>query len=146
MQAAWVRSLVGELGSRRPPSVQNILKIKIKRRRDGGKEMHRETYGESGRKIQVVKETEAETQAVHPPKSQEQGLQTSRLDLAENDSPRGLCPDRGVSGLKGPQAPGSCWPEDPGLGSVTVAPCLCAQGPVPSLLWASVSSSVKWVC
>ena len=35
--------------------------------------MHEERYRESGRKIQIVKETEAETQGIHPLQSQDQG-------------------------------------------------------------------------
>lgn len=57
--------------------------------------MHRETYGESGRKIQVVKETEAETQAVHPPKSQEQRAPDIQAGPCRERLPKGPVPRSG---------------------------------------------------
>ena len=73
------------------------------------------------------------------------------LTLQRNTSQGALCPDQGARGLRdleGGQVAGSCRPQGPGLVPSPRAgpPWLCALGPVPSPLCASVSSSVKWIC
>ena len=53
--------------------------------------MHEERYRESGRKIQIVKETEAETQGIHPRHSQEQGGSRHPGWALQRTTPQAVC-------------------------------------------------------